>query len=45
MPNTMKILIKPSTNLESVIVLGYQNTKALDTIKDTLKIGQKIFCC
>ena len=42
MLHTMKILMKPSLNLKSVIVAGYRNTKIF-LLKDTLKIGQKKF--
>ena len=39
---TIKIKLVDVTNLELVIVLGYQNTKTV-LLKDRLKIGQKKF--
>ena len=42
MLNTMKILMKPSLNSKSVIMLEFQNTKTF-LLKDTAKIGQEKF--
>ena len=44
MLNTMKILMKPNTNLELAIMPGYWNTKIF-LLNDTPKTGMKKFYC
>ena len=44
MLNTMEIQMKKILNLKLVIMLEFQTTITF-LLKDTLKIGQKKFCC